>query len=101
MLDQISHFVTGLYGLLAIEINQAVDLRRIGVASADRAFMVHFIDQHFQRTADFLLQTRRGNFLLHLHKTVVALLLNCLVYRDGELVGRRTFQEWTLKAPYP
>ena len=69
------------------EIDIAVHLRRIKLRAADIIRAVAFINNHSQRTADFLLGHFECYILLNFHKPVETPLFNVFRYRIGKIAG--------------
>src|SRR5690606_14278696 len=84
--------VAGLQRLLAVDVDQPVDLRRIGTGAADGAIFVDFVDQHFEFLADLAFQACGADGLLVGHEAIPAILLDLVRHRlQAQLLGGCAF----------
>jgi hypothetical protein len=81
------HQVAGLQLGLTIEIDVAVDLRRVGGGAAGGAVLVHLVDQDGQGAADLLGHAAFADLALRFHEAVEAVLLLVLVDMIGDLIS--------------
>ncbi len=58
----------------SVDINQPVDLRRIGLGAGDGAFFVNLVDQHLNDAINLGRQLVGGDIFLHLHQPASAIL---------------------------
>ena len=73
--------------LLSIDdMQQAVDLGRVGGRARDGAVLAGVVDERFHRRADLALQARGADLRLLRHETLQTLLLDLFGHRAGQIV---------------
>src|SRR5690554_2676486 len=90
--------VPWIHRLVGIDIDIAIDFRRIGHGTGDRTVLVDLVDQYLDGSADLLLQARSGDRLLVRHETLPALLLDLVRHRlQSQLLRRSTLHRGILE----
>ncbi|CAN0621223.1 protein of unknown function [Burkholderia multivorans] len=88
---EVAHFITlgRLRGRL--DVDDAVDFRRVRRRAADAAFFADLVDQHLERLADLALDALRGHFLRDFHEARAARLAHVVRQRAVQFVRARAF----------
>ena len=85
--DELAHLQAGIAAIL--DLDHAVDLRRVGHRAGDRQLAIEQVDQATLHAADLGLQPRGGYFALALHEAGQPFLLHFLRHRVRQRIGRR------------